>query len=235
MELIRKGYVVLPQYIDEAKCQFLLDAIKRHSRLHPPAEVKRTFRNRSLDYKVIDGLSIAEHLPELMELRDEIQSRVASLAHSQLMPITSARAAVNVNITSANGEYRWHYDRNEVTAILYLNEVQGGEIEMYPNYRILLLGGEKDWVQEKVDRILQQTWFRKLFGKLVTLKPERGMLLIMRGVRTLHSVRPVNDKQDRICLVFAFDPPGRIFQRNKSLDQYLYSSQSWEKKDPNYY
>jgi hypothetical protein len=41
------------------------------------------------------------------------------------------------NITPPGGEYRWHYDRNAATAILYLNEVPGGETEMFPNYRLV--------------------------------------------------------------------------------------------------
>lgn len=39
------------------------------------------------------------------------------------------------------GEYRWHYDRNAVTAILYLNEVPGGETEIFPNFRLVFRRG----------------------------------------------------------------------------------------------
>ncbi|HET8840930.1 MAG TPA: hypothetical protein VFN35_05650 [Ktedonobacteraceae bacterium] len=41
---------------------------------------------------------------------------------------------MNGNIMLAGGEYRWHYDQNTITALLYPNKGDGGEIEFYPNY-----------------------------------------------------------------------------------------------------
>ena len=52
-----------------------------------------------------------------------------------MAPIEDAVAARNINVTPPGGEYRWHYDRNAVTAIIYLNEVPGGETEIFANYR----------------------------------------------------------------------------------------------------
>jgi hypothetical protein len=50
-------------------------------------------------------------------------------------------------------QYRWHYDRNAVTGILYLNEVSGGETEMYSGCRIYL-GRYKDTIAQRwLDKI----------------------------------------------------------------------------------
>ncbi len=65
------------------------------------------------------------------------------------------------------------YDRNAVTAILYLNTVSGGETEMYPEYRIHLGKRKGARFQKWLDVLLQvetgalafresACWFRPL-------------------------------------------------------------------------
>jgi hypothetical protein len=142
---------------------------------------------------------------------------------------------VNVNITPAGGSYRWHYDRNAVTAVLYLNEVNGGEIEAYPNYRLLFKDLKSPRLQSLFDRFLQLSLCLRLFGKKRTIPPKPGLLVLMRGDRCLHSVRPVSGDRERICIVMSFDSPDASFAQETALDSYLYSSQNYSKKgDPNY-
>lgn len=228
------GVAILRQYISDSQVDALLRSIQKYRIKHDVVAVKRFFEGRSLDYKVIDGVEIENHLPELLTLRDDILKTVIEITGSKLEPIHSRRVATNVNITSQNGEYRWHYDRNDISAILYLNSVKGGEVEVYPNYRIFLGRQRNTWLQEKFDRLLQKQFFKNIFGKHQILKTEAGMLLIFRGLTTLHSVCPVTGDQERICIVFAFDEPGHDSRQMEALDQYLYSSQSVAQQDPNY-
>ncbi|NEN87483.1 MAG: hypothetical protein F6K48_00455 [Okeania sp. SIO3H1] len=63
---------------------------------------------------------------------------INNVTDRQFFPLNDIQVGCNINITEKGGTYHWHYDRNPITALLYLNKVDGGEIEFYPNYRILL-------------------------------------------------------------------------------------------------
>jgi hypothetical protein len=138
-----------------------------------------------------------------------------------------------VNITPVGGEYRWHYDRNAVTGILYLNEVSGGETEMYSGCRIYL-GRYKDTIAQRwLDKISRQPFLLWLFGNKMCVAPRTGTLIVMRGDQCLHSVRRV-ESGERVNVIMAFDRPGASFAVQKHLDSYLYSQSAAPQFDPNY-
>jgi hypothetical protein len=138
--------------------------------------------------------------------------------------IDDARAACNVNITPPGGQYRWHYDRNLVTALVYLNGVEGGETDLYPNYRIKWPWGRPRAMQSLLDRLLLNSGVRAVAGHPTAVTPAQGTFVALRGNTTLHSVRPVRGDEVRINLVVAFDRPGSDSTR-RTLNAYLYESQ----------
>jgi hypothetical protein len=197
------------------------------------ALIERRVRERSLRYKVVDGLRITEALPEIDEVTKRVEEALERTCGPGLVPIEDSVAARNINVTPPGGEYRWHYDRNAATALIYLNEVPGGETEIFPNFRILLGDGHYERIQRLLDDLLRLRVVRRLFGHQRLVEPRRGTLLIMRGNTTLHSVRAVLGKEDRIAIVLAYDFPGHGHQRNE-LNSYLYTSALPAKGDPNY-
>jgi 2OG-Fe(II) oxygenase superfamily len=229
----RLAPIVLRQYMDESRCLSVIQEIQTYRQSHQIPEIKRLCKDRSLDYGVIDGIKIKDHLPAITRIAEEIQQEIIQILNVEVRPITD-RAAVNVNVTRQRGEYRWHYDRNDISAILYLNSISGGELEFYSNYRFLLEGSNNGRLQQALDRLVQSKMIRNLFGKKTTLHPEPGMLLIFDGIRTLHSVAPVLSDEERICIVFAFDRADSTSKKNYSLDSYLYSENEWKDSDPNY-
>jgi hypothetical protein len=219
--------------MDSDRCSSVLQEIETYRQAHHIAEIKRQCGERSLDYGVIDGIQVKDHLPLVTGIGTEVQREIAQLLNVEIRPITE-RAAINVNVTRTRGEYRWHYDRNDISAILYLNSVSGGALEFYSNYRILLEASNRGHSQEMLDGLMQFRLIRKLFGKKTTLQPEPGMLFIFDGVKTLHSVAPVLSEQERICIVLAYDRTDSASRKNYSLDSYLYSESEWKDSDPNY-
>lgn len=131
-------------------------------------------------------------------------------------------AGRNINITPPGGEYRWHYDRNAVTAILYLNEVPGGETEIFPNFR-LVLRGKRYWrSQQRLDDLLRLRPVRHLFGHRTLVMPHRGTLVIMRGDIALHCVREVLGTENRIAVILAYDLSG-LGGQQRALNDYIES------------
>jgi hypothetical protein len=165
------------------------------------------------------------------------------LFHPQTFPVRGAQSPAHAWSDNTfhsypcacglGGEYRWHYDRNAVTGILYLNQVSGGETEMYPGCRIYL-GRYKDTIAQRwLDKIPRQPFLLRLFGKKMCVAPRTGMMIVMRGDQCLHSVRRV-ESGERINIVMAFDRPGASFAVQKHLDSYLYSQSAAPQFDPNY-
>lgn len=78
---------------------------------------------------------------------------------------------------------------------------------------------------------------RAIFGRQIIVKPQAGLLLIMRGDRCLHAVRPVLESKDRINIVMAYDYPDSKFPIETQLNSYLYNSDTPPAiaNDPNYY
>ena len=195
--------------------------------------IERQVRERSLKYKVVDGLRIAEALPEIDDLSRQVEEALERTCGPGLVPIDDVTAARNINVTPPGGEYRWHYDRNAATAIIYLNEVPGGQTEIFPNFRLLLRDGRYQRIQLRLDDLVRLRIVRRLFGRQKLIQPRRGTLVIMRGNTTLHSVRAVFGTEDRIAVVLAYDFPGQD-NRRTALNNYLYTSAPPAEGDPNY-
>jgi 2OG-Fe(II) oxygenase superfamily len=233
------GIVVVNRFLDSTACEELLERISSYRRLKTVPAIYRPSANRDgrpLNYSVIDGDCIARDLPELLVLRDQVTHFLRENGNPQLAPLQDARVACNVNITPNGGTYRYHYDRNAVTAILYLNETDGGETECYPNYRLALSSRSYPRLQRRLDQLLQTRVLRSSFGRLTVVRPEAGKLLVMRGNRCLHSVRPVLGDRERVNVIMAYDYPGTQFDGADALNSYLYNAtpNGSLTADPNY-
>jgi hypothetical protein len=222
-------------FLPASECATILNSVLSFKETFPVPRVVRKCKERNLDYLVIDGHLIAKHFPEVTKLSREVHKIVEEFSGVPLAPLKNSRVAININITPPGGEYRWHYDRNAVTAILYLNEIEGGEVELFGNYRILLKSDRLSAIQKFLDQILLTKICRKIFSsKYKMITPTAGELLIMNANKCLHSVREVRGTNDRVCIVFAFDIPGKIHSVDADLDPYLYSDQAVSDRDPNY-
>ena len=232
--LAAEGIAARRGFLSVDECRSLLGQIDAYRSAHELPEVYRASSTRPLHYRVIDGEQIEAHLPDVVALYERVHPLVSEAMDEPLVPLEDHRVGLNVNVTPAGGTYRWHYDRNAVTAILYLNAVAGGETEVYPNYRLFLKRARYSGLQRIADRLLERRPVRALFGHLVRVAPEPGLLVAMRGNRCLHSVRPVEGAIDRINIIMAFDRPGATFDVAPQLDRYLYEPEGDAKADPNY-
>jgi 2OG-Fe(II) oxygenase superfamily len=230
-----KSIRTLNYFLPASECAAILNSVLSFKEKFSVPRIVRKCKERSLDYQVIDGHRIAKHFPEVTKLSQEVHKTVEEFSGLPLAPLKNSRVATNINITPPGGEYRWHYDRNAVTAILYLNEIEGGEVELFENYRILLKSDRLSSIQKFLDQMFLSKICRRIFSskhRLIT--PSVGELLIMNANRCLHSVREVRGSNDRVCIVFAFDTPGKIHPVDADLDPYLYSDKAVPDRDPNY-
>lgn len=229
-----QGYAVTDGFLTPAQCQEFLQLITEYRDTHSIPEIYRQIKGRSLHYKVIDGEQIEQYLPVVWQLYQQVNELVNQVSGQIMAPLSNKKVGVNINIVPIGGEYRWHYDRNALTAILYLNQVMGGDTELYPKYRLYLHDKKHTSWQRYLDQVLSFTWVRTLFGKKVSVSPLPGTLVMIEGDRCLHSVNRVEGNQERINIILAYDRPGANFPAEKSLDRYLYTQDQSVPSDPNY-
>ncbi len=232
--LRQNGFDVIDGFFNADTCGRLLTAVANYRAGNELPVICRRQPKRSLFYRVIDGEQVHRHFPDLEQIYLEVNQIVNELCGAELVPLANRTATININITPPGGEYRWHYDRNAVTAILYLNDVAGGETELLPNYRILLRSKKYTHLQRWFDRLLQADAVSSLFAKSASVEPKPGRLLIMRGDRCLHSVRAVRGESERINVIMTYDHGGAEFPVEADLDPYLYSLKASPSFDPNY-
>ena len=72
---------------------------------------------------------------------------------STTFPLQYIQVGCNINITEKGGICPWHYDRNAITALLYLSKVDGRKIDFYPNYRIILPKAKFSILQRVIDLV----------------------------------------------------------------------------------
>jgi len=228
------GAELVSKFIVDEDCRQLLQEIEVYRSTHAIPSIHRVQPGRSLRYQVIDGERIHASFPEIVEIYRRTGQLVRQMSGLDLAPLSNRAAGVNVNILQPGGEYRWHYDRNAVTAVLYLNPVAGGETEMYPNYRIHLGKWKHTRAQGLLDGLLQHKWLANRCGRKMAIAPRAGLMLVMRGDRCLHSVRSVDGCEDRVSIIMAFDAPQARCSVQPDLDPYLYSEHADLVFDPNY-
>lgn len=236
IELHREGYEIRDGYLSAEQCRALLGKIAAYRQTHALPEIHRPTKGRPLRYKVIDGGQIKDHLPDIWNLyAGRVLRTVERAAATTLEPLSNLNAGVNVNIMQpGRSSYRWHYDRTRYTSILYLNDVEGGQTELYPNYRILLDARDELGLQRTLDRLIQFPPLIRLIGNRVQVAPQTGRLVTMRADRCWHSVSAVGGDRERINIILAYDLPGAVFPTEAGLDSYLYTQQPQSSDDPNY-
>ena len=174
--------------------------------------------------RVLDGAFVSEQIPAFARLIQNVQKAVDDFSETPLVPYPTAKAAIQVHFTYPGRALPWHYESKAVKAILYLNQVDGGEVEIFEDYRLLLSSMPLSSTQKVLDQILLSKFSRWLFSKKHSvIQPEAGQLVIMKANRCPHSVQPVRGMSDRISIVFLFDTPGKAHEADPELNPYFYS------------
>lgn len=134
------------------------------------------------------------------------------LGEEKFFPYADPLADVTVNLAEQGGGFPWHFDTNNYTVTLAIqNAEHGGDFEYSPmvrstteeNYEVVekVLDGDKDLIR--------------------TLKLEPGDLQIFKGRYSLHRVTPLSGVRKRYVAIFSYvAEPGMVSSPQRAKELY---------------
>lgn len=144
-----------------------------------------------------NGKHLISEFPQIKLFYDLIYSKILRF-DKNLLVVEDLPVAISANLLRPEDGhvFRYHFDRNEYTAVLYLTENHDFPLQIYPNIRTDPVEGDSVWLyqQESV--------------KPVSITPRQGRLVVFRGRTCLHGIVGNTKRlpgEERISLQFAYD------------------------------
>lgn len=223
----RDGLLVIDSFLTPHDCAAIItdvDELKGQDRL---IRVDRVGRTSVSSFATINGAELEQAIPRVAELYSEVGTFVRQVVSEDLVPLENRAIGVSINVTGPGQQFAMHYDRNAVTAVIYLNTLeQGGQMECYPRWSRLLLGARANPLVKRLQHLLdiatKSPVWKWLSGQRRTVAPQAGRMIVFRGNRCLHGVRPVEGTAIRYSLQLAYDMPTTSFGRSETTDYYGY-------------
>ncbi|WP_419905041.1 HalD/BesD family halogenase [Kiloniella sp.] len=161
----------------------------------PESHPLRRFYDRSNSFVPADNFpddTILRNIYEWSAFPNFIQ---AALGEDNFYRYADPLADVIINTVEEGGGFPWHFDTNNFTVTLAIqNGLEGGEFEYCPNIR-----NSRDENYPAVQEVLEGT-----SNRVKTLRLEPGDLQIFKGRFALHRVKPVEGDRKRYVAIFSY-------------------------------
>ena len=220
------GFLVIDNFLPEGVCDEIVDSLKRIEAESGFIRVDRVGRRSASQFSTINGEELECAIPVVAKIYQDVGKLVKRNISEELKLIENRAIGLSINVTAANQQFAMHYDRNAITIVLYLSEVEsGGEMEFYPNQRMILRLPSYPIVrkiQKVLDLLSRTSLFRMLRRQRKLVAPKKGKMLLFKGNQCLHGVRPVLGSQKRCSLQLAYDSDKNDFSSKKTTDYYGY-------------
>jgi len=218
-----KGVLIIDDYISLDLCRSIIADIKRFDDNEKMIFVNN--KKRIGRFKTLNGKTLIKASQTCLMLRDKTLELIKKYLDDKIVNILSMKIGVSANIMSVGDNFKKHYDRNKITAVIYWNQCDGeGEMLCYPRCRFLLPGrylfGLRH-LQIFLDRIVLNSFYQKYFVRKFIIAPKPGRVVFFEGNRTLHGVQPLHKKSSvRYSIQLAYDLCEDMFGENKTTNYY---------------
>ncbi|HSF94280.1 MAG TPA: hypothetical protein VLA52_04575 [Thermohalobaculum sp.] len=168
----------------------------------PANHPKRQFYDRSNAFVPADNFGPESILRAIYEWPAFAPFVQAALQEEKFYPYADPLADVIVNVVEEGGGFPWHFDTNNYTVTLAIqNGEEGGLFEYAPGLR-----SATDENYQGVSAVLSGR-----SGRVKSLALEPGDLQIFKGRYALHRVSPVRGRRPRYVGIFSFvEEPGMV-------------------------
>ena len=170
-------------------------------------QIRKAFLSKDVIYVNSDGISIStingDELLAQADLVSLIYSYTLDLlskSFPKVYELRDKKIAISANkLTSENNKFRLHFDRNQITVVIYLACSTNFPLILYPLIR-------KD---PRVFKVNTNKRFNLNSSREIKIYPKPGLAVIFWGRRTLHGVifedLGTGCIDERLSLQFGFD------------------------------
>ena len=160
----------------------------------PADDPRRQFFDRSNNFIAADNFLKSGALRQIQDFDGFDGFIQTCLQEEQFYRYGDPLADVIINMAEEGNGFPWHFDTNNFTVTLAIqNADAGGEFEYAPNIR----SGSENF--EEVSKVLNGT-----SDKVVSLVLEPGDLQLFRGRYSLHRVAPLKGTIPRYVAIFSY-------------------------------
>ena len=223
----RHRFALLPTLLDSGTASNWADLCKNLLTKYG-IHIERKVSGKRLSYTVVTGEIIRQHASEIYNfyrsraMRNLIRWITGA---GKIYASRHLRSSININyLHKPRHVYRWHFDAEPYSSILFLaslNREDGGALRIRP-------------VEKGASKNSSNT-VKTRRGRVISIKPEAGSLVIMDGTVCAHSVASLRKECNRITLAMVHpNVLGR--PRPEKLDEYLYDNTVTDEEfhgDPN--
>lgn len=176
-----------------------------------PEDPRRQFFDRSNSFVPADNFVKGGPLRTLHDSQGFDPFIKDCLQESQFYRYADPLADVIVNVAEEGNGFPWHFDTNNFTVTIAIQNAEtGGAFEYAPRIR------EDDENFAEVSRVLNGT-----SDKVKVLNLEPGDLQIFRGRYSLHRVAPLSGKRRRYVAIFSYvGEPNMVGAPERSMQLY---------------
>ena len=177
----------------------------------PESHPKRRFYDRSNAFIPADNFGSTSNLRMIYEWQPLSDFIKIALREDNFYPYADPLADVIVNQAEEGEGFPWHFDTNNFTVTLALqNAEQGGEFEYAPAIRTA--------TNENFEEVQSVLDHQSTLVKTLILEP--GDLQLFKGRYSLHRVAPLHGEVKRYVAIFSYiEQPGMVgsVERTKQL------------------
>lgn len=204
----RGQYAIVPQAVPRGVCAAVLRSINGTKFiLNDEPEQREVTR-----FYTKNGASLIAACPALVQIERDLLDWVNAMAGVDYVQLDNRPIGLALNVTPGGGGFGSHSDRHEITVVLFLNDLDSGDLVIHPDFPTL-----RKWISwiPGLPGNLASRLFNRLWRKWsrVRIRPRAGTVVAF--VKLLHSVSPVKSGDLRASFVLGFDRPGVSFMEGQ--------------------
>lgn len=188
-----EGFLLLENYFSNEVVKKCLDELICAFQEN---ESTKSVKADGIVIKTLNGDNLLVSCPSSRILYNDTFNYLKKEFGGNIFELQEKNIGISSNLLSGTSdEFRLHFDRNQVTVVIYLNENQNYPLVLYPNIRL-----DPNEIKEEELFVLDEKTPIKIY-------PKPNLAIIFYGRRTFHGV--INEEKltntYRYSLQFAFD------------------------------
>jgi hypothetical protein len=221
--LKKYGFLEVDNYISQEECAKIIEDVEKINAINKLITVDGSKASESF-FQTVNGSLLTDASNICISIRDATLSQLNSSFDKSLKNIKNTKIGISINRTPENGRFVKHFDRNKITAVIYLSSCIGGEMVSFPRIRLLLPWRYKrgfKMAQSILDKIIRTSVYQRWLSRPIITIPKPGKVIFFEGSRTLHGVHMVKQgSTPRYSLQLAYDDNENSFCDKDIKDYY---------------